>query len=121
MFRRIHTMNEGEHNWVAECGNCTLERKFDALIHIVDRDVDQMNELPSQIRRDYTFVREIETKDPTKPILAVKRYLPQSAPQTICLFMRDRHPSALVRPIPFNPLRVALSPAETAQIERSLQ
>ena len=48
-------------NWVFDRAKCTVDLAFRALAEIIDRDVDEANALPDDIREGYTF--EVERKD----------------------------------------------------------
>ncbi len=42
-------------SWVMALAECNLDLTFDALRSVVQRDVNEVNQLPAKKRRDYTF------------------------------------------------------------------
>lgn len=42
-------------SWVSDRAKCTLDLAFRALAEIIDRDVDEANALPNDIRDDHSF------------------------------------------------------------------
>ena len=84
-----------ERHWVMEQGNCTIEYQFQALVQIVKRDIEEMNEFPTAVRRDYTF-QPHDDDDRVRPMLTVQRYRTPDDPQDICRFMLDRQARDIV-------------------------
>ena len=52
------TDEESPPNWVLDRARCSLDLTFDALVEIVERDVQQMNSLPAKIRNGDQFCIE---------------------------------------------------------------
>lgn len=81
-----------EQRWVTDYANCTLAHQFDALVKIVERDVQEMNELPAAVRQEYLFETARDDSDPTKPMFVVTRAQRKThdASQNLCYFVRHR-------------------------------
>lgn len=49
-------MHYDSPNWVALRGHCTLTGIFEALLSVVERDVEEANKLPTAVRHGSTFL-----------------------------------------------------------------
>ena len=72
MEDREMMVHKSPPNWVEERSKCDIDSKFDALCEIVQRDVEEMNKLSSEIRRRYKFSYKFEA-DGISPKLFVVR------------------------------------------------
>ena len=59
-------------HWVVERAKCNLELVFEALCQVLERDVNEVNELPERQRHGRRFLYEVNV-DGTMPIAKVNR------------------------------------------------
>ena len=59
-------------NWVAERAECKIDLLYDALCQVVERDVAEVNKLPTDLRGGLTFSAD-RNDEGTMPLLRVYR------------------------------------------------
>ena len=84
-------MNHKRENWVAARAKCTLPVEFLNLEHALRQDIDNMQELPADMRRGHRFTLERVSNG---TILLIRRYLekdPNRPPVELsCTCHRDK-------------------------------
>lgn len=69
------TSREEPKNWVKLRTECNLDLTFESLAQVVERDVAEINKLPTKHRRGYEFKFE-QNCEGTRPLISVVRHDP---------------------------------------------
>ena len=64
--------HESPRNWVVQRAKCNIDLIYESLCQVVERDVSEMNKLPADQRRGFTFLTEWNV-DGVNPIIQVTR------------------------------------------------